>query len=752
MFHRHVQLMGWVSGLAIATMVAANPANAQDGQAAAQPSDASSPAADDAASGQVGEIVVTAQRRDERLQDVPIAISAISASAAQSAGVTTTESLSNAVPSLQFSRQIANGGVPFIRGVGSTTAAAGFESPVAVYVDDVYISAPSATTMGFNNIERVEVLRGPQGTLFGRNATGGVVHVITRRPNQDASFDASVGYSRFNTVDASIYATGGLSDKVAMSVAGVVHNQGQGYGLDVTTGADVYRDEYRGGRVELALDPSSTTHVLLIGDYTESKGDLGLNATINPGTVATGGGTYPGLFRTRATPADTGNASQWGVSGRIDQDFDSVKLTNITAYRKAKNRYQLDLDGSPANIVYGDLATDVPTFQEELRLASAGTSPFQWIVGGMYFTANTHVAQLSSGLSTAATGGQLNTFVRQKLTSYAGFGEASYDFGPFKLTGGLRYTSDKYDLDVVRKNAGGVVLAPTPFSRNSTFEKLTYRAVLDYHFTRDVMAYASYSRGFHSGGYNASAPTLVSGGVTVIAPPIQPEVIDAYEIGLKSELFDRRLRLNLSAFHYNYKNMQVTVVGIAQQTILNAAAAKMDGVDVDFELAPLRGLTLRGGVSYLNARFASFPNGPYLIANPATCSPTPQTTGTPTGGYATCSVDLSGKDTPRAPTFSGSFSGTYSFDTSLGNFALTAAVYHNSGYAWDADNVVRQPDYTTLASTLSWMSTDKHLEVRIWGKNLTDAYYGIYAGQSPLKSSVVPAMPRTYGGTLAVHF
>ena len=738
-------------GISVLALAVGSPALAQTATA----ENAQSTEAEEAASsgGQLEDIIVTAQRRDQQQQDVPIAISTVTASIAERANVATTEALTQLVPSLQFSRQTSNGGAPFVRGVGSGAASAGAEPPVAVYVDDVYIGSPSSTTTSLNNIERVEVLKGPQGTLFGRNATGGVVSIRTKRPSHDQAFDLSVGYGSYDTIDANLYATGGLSDTVAINLAATYHDQQDGYGLNINTGEDVYKTRSRSVRSSLLWQPSDRTSLFLSGDYADEEGDMGLNVTILPGTIASGGQGFPGRYRATQVPSDTSDSNQFGFSGRLDQDFDFARFVSISAYREAVNNFAIDNDGSVTDILRSEVHNETKTFSQEFQLLAPAGQPLQWILGLYYYQAKAGFLPLrASGLLQAGTGGFNELVSVQKLNTYAGFGEVNFEVLPdTKLTLGVRYTDDHFNLEATRTNAAGAIIVG-PIEASDSFDKFTYRAVLDHHLSQDVMAYASYSRGFKSGGYNVQTPTITVGGVAQVAPPVAPEVLDAFEVGLKTELFGKRLRLNSALFYYSYDNMQVTVVGNGISTVLNAASSTIKGIDVDFDAVPVHNLRLSGGVTFLDATFDSFPNGPFLVPNPGTCTPTPHSTGAPTGGNLTCQADLAGFRTPRSPKFTGSLNATYTWPTSIGDIALTGSLYHNSGFVWDPDNRVRQPDYTLLGTTLSWTSLDGKYEARIWGRNLANEYYFNYLSDSGTRDSGQPAMPRTFGVAFGVHF
>ena len=706
----------------------------------------------------VEDIVVTAQRRNERIQDVPIAITAVTAAAAARQGITGTEGLGVAVPTLQFSRQTANGGAPFLRGVGSPSATAGQEAPVAVYIDDVYIGAPSATLFQFNNIESTEVLKGPQGTLFGRNATGGVVNVHTRKPSQEASLDATAGYGRYDTYYGSAYVNAPLTPTLAANLAVAGKNQTKGYGRSVARGDDIYKSKDWGARGQIGWEPDADTSVLIAGDYVWSRGDIGQNVVLAPGTVATGGGTFAGRYRSLSDPSDFARAHTWGISGKVERKFGDYTVRSISAYRESSLEFLLDADGSlpgrPALISSRVYDAFVNSFSQEVQLLSPQSNPFKWIVGAFYYhTLSGYDPVTTSGAAFANQGGSSSANSSQTLNSYSGFGEASYEFLPStKFTAGLRYTSDQYKDNVILSNGLSPILPPSPFQQRDNFSKLTYRAILDTKVTPDILLYASYSRGFKSGGYNLSTPTQVIGTTTVPADVVKPEVLDAYEVGFKSDLFDRKVRFNIAAYHYNYKNLQIGRVSNGRVQTVNAAAARMNGIDIDYSYVPSRRFNLSGGVSLLDAKFTSFPDGPLYVPSPATCTPTPRTTGPLTGGNSVCSVDLAGNRTTRAPKLTFTASMTYTLPTDAGDFSVNGTLYHNSGFFWEPDNRLRQPRYNLINAALSWIAPNRKYEVKAYGKNLLNEYYFAYASESTTRDSWSPEMPRNYGVEVTVHF
>jgi iron complex outermembrane receptor protein len=260
---------------------------------------------------------------------------------------------------------------------------------------------------------------------------------------------------------------------------------------------------------------------------------------------------------------------------------------------------------------------------------------------------------------------------------------------------------------------------------------MTWRTALDHKFNDDIMAYVSYNRGFKSGLFNNVNPTQKA---------VYPEVLDAYEVGLKTELFDKKLRLNAAAFYYSYTNIQIQEILAGSQLTLNAAAAHIKGADADFEFRPIRNLSFQGGVSFLDGRYTNFPNAPHLVANPLG------------GDTQTTLVNAAGYPTVHTPKFTGDLAATYKIPSSVGDFALSGSYAYNSGFSWFPDDSVRQPAYSLVSAALEWKPLDRSWGVRLWGHNLTGAKYYSYATETTLGNYGSPAAPTTFGITLSKHF
>jgi len=722
----------WLCGLVLSA-AASSAAMANN---AATDSTASSPGTDASAdaNSSLQEIIVTAQRRGENLQSVPLTVSAISGQDAERMGVTDTSSLTAAVPGLDFSRQ-ANAATPFIRGVGATSSLIGNEASVATYVDGVYISAPQAALFTLNNIANIEVDKGPQGTLFGRNATGGVVQVSTRDPSQDTLVDALLGYGNYRTTTESLYATTGITSELAADIALYDLYQAKGWGRDVATGVDAYTERDWGARTKLLWTPGASTRVTLAGDVSVSQAEQGLGLSPLPGTLGLDGVTSnSGFYNTAGDPNDYYKSTQYGGSLKVEQDFDWARFLSISAARRYRVPFGLDQDSTPLPLIEANIQGRDRSYSQELQLQSLGADRITWI-GGLYYLNDVSNYE-PLGLSGLALQGLAysDVFSTQNLRSYSVFGQTTIEvIDATHLTLGARYTSDHRGIvgeTVLPLGPGGSPVAAEPSSQSAVFSKPTWRMSLDHQFTNDLLGYVSYNRGFKSGVFDALAYSN---------PAVKPEVLDAYEAGVKSEFFAHRLRVNGSAFDYKYQNIQIDQIEDGVSVLLNAAKAKIYGADLDIAVLPFDGLTLGAAMEYLHGRYDSFPNAPLY---------TPLTT----GGDLPGSFDAAGKTTVRSPDFVGNVTASYVIPASIGSFDFVAGGYYNSGFYWNPDDRIKQPVYTLVNASVTWTAPKADWDVRLWGKNLTGRRYYSYETDQEFGDDASPAPPLTYGISIGYHF
>jgi len=709
---------------------------------AQEPTSASSAeTANDEAQSGVGDIVVTAQRREQSLQSVPIAVTALGSEALEKSGVSDIGSLGSVSPGLVMTTSRASV-TPFLRGVGTAAGDPGGSASIAIYIDGVYINAPAAGFFSLNNIERLEVIKGPQGTLFGRNATGGLIHVITRDPSHNASGEVSVGYGNYDTLTGSLYATAGLTDKLAADISFYGTYQHDGYGRNLTSGTDInYRREWA-LRSKWLWNAGADTDITLTGDYSKNSNDSGHFRTIAPGTFGVGNTPFRGTIHdTQANLPSDVDASQGGVSLKIVHDFGGATLTSTSAYRNVRSRANFDQDGTPIPRVDAIFGESTDTVQQEFTL-SGTTGSLDYTAGLFFFDMNAKTTPIS--IRSDAIGAQrLDRFAKQTARSYAAFAQVTANLTETtRLTGGFRYSVDKIGIfaeDIAAANnprgPEGSVIGTTaggPNENGKTFRSPTWRIAIDQD-VGDALLYASYSRGFKAGQYNVNSYN---------APAVRPEEIDAWEVGVKSDLFGRQLRLNLAAFLYKYRDIQLLRVEVGAPTLVNAASAEIKGLELESTWVPDfadGNFQLRASASLLDGEYTDFPNAPTFVPNPA-------------GGNLQRVIDATGFDTIRSPKFTANVTADYTIPTSAGDLNLSATYFHSSKFYFDPDNRSVQGSYDLLNAQVTFVFPGDKFYVRAWGKNLTDKNYLSTWSASTLGDLVVAAPPRTYGVTLGVKW
>lgn len=707
------------------------------------------------------EVVVTARRRDESLQDVPIAVSALSGQQADLLGIDGTDDLTLTTPSLDFGKQGGFGYIPFLRGVGSSTASAGFESPIAIYVDDVYLASPNSKLLSLDSIETVQVLKGPQGTLFGRNATGGVIQVKTKQPDfEQAAAKVSAGYGNYDTFEGSVYFNLPISDSVAFNLAANSTDQRDGYGKSIVTGKDTQTIRHWTVRANLLMELGENTQVKISADASDIKTDQGWNQGVFPGFVSEGRGTYAGVYNTSTIGEDYSTIEEFGLALDIRHSFSFADLVSITSYRDTKMYTQLDQDNGPVPLF--DLIIDSPTesMSQELRLVSNSETGFQWVAGAFYMsTESSYEPACLCGLvgdvfRTGLPDPKLEFYNTQDMDSWSGFFEGTFEVtNATNLTVGVRYTEDTYQYiqNGVFLSAGGMLLGEAPGSTyqldEETFDELTYRVILDTQLTDNVMGYISHSRGFKSGGYNLTEPGIP--GLLPLPSPLEPEILDATEVGLKMSLLDDRLTFNAAAFYYDYQDLIVTSTREGSLSLLNAAAAEIYGFDADFVFAPAEGWRIAGGIGILDSEYTDFPEGPIFTPDTGT-NPfgPPNNNG---GGNNPGVANLTGNETQRSPELTLNISPSYSARAGAGVLTLAAHYYHNSGWFADPENRLEQPSYDLINATVNY-EMDNGFAVQLWGKNLSDEVYYSFIQGGALNDAITWAPPRTYGITVSQEF
>lgn len=679
-------------------------------------------------SGPMAEIIVTAQKREESAQRVPISIQALSEGQLKQMGLNNTNDLTLAIPGFQISSSASNQ-LYYLRGVGSQQVGTGASPEVATFVDGVYMPFAPAALQSFNNVASIEVDKGPQGTLFGRNSTGGVIQINTKDPEHEFGGDISAGYGSYDHVVGSVYLTGGLADGVAASIALLADNQMDGYGKSQATGKDAFKRSIYSIRTKWLFDLSDTTQVRFGANYDRVRGDAG--GAIRPAKgvalwnqVTKTQQVIPGFYDTNQNTSAFHTSRSFAVSGKLTSDFDWAQFMSITAYQGYRNSTNVDFDGAPETFLPVVAESKERVFTQEVQLSSPSDSTLVWTVGAFFLrqTGRTFPFRFGSPFATVAfpfgipLGDTYELYSKTSTTSIAGYAQATATlFDDTHLTGGFRYTHDEKTVEGYGQISGPVapapfILPPTVGHQKATFSKPTFRIALDHDFTKHVKVYASFNRGFQSGGFNSNN---ASGYSAAANPPLDPENIDAYEIGLKSELFDRHLRLNVAGFWYDYTNLQQQSYVNGTLRTLNAGAARIKGLDFELVYQPMSDLVIGLVGEVLDAKFTDYANAPgYSYPQGFGVGPlVPTPVSNAKGNYLLF-----------APKYTGTLYANHTLDTDIGTFTTSANMAYNDGYYADPGNLYKEPPFLVVNMSEEW-SPDDQFSVQLWVRNLFDRKY-----------------------------
>ena len=686
---------------------------------------------------QVEEVIVTADRRAEKLQAVPITAEVTTARQLAQAGIINTQQLSDFVPGFNITRANA-GAVPFLRGVGTFTATVGNEAAVATYIDDVYRPAAGASNYAFNDVSRVEVLNGPQGTLFGRNAAGGVVNVITRDPTQVTRIDAEVGYANYNTATASLYIGGGIAPNLAADLSVYYENQQTGWGKNLYDGSQAYTSKALSFHSKWIYTPTDSDKVTFVAYSDREYNQQGAASNIIPGTLNAAAYGHIGGFYDVDTNFDGGDDTKaYGASLKYEHAFKGFSLTSISSAQETDWDSTIENDSSPANFQEAHVNAKETTYQEELRIASDASSKIQWI-GGIYWFGDRSnpdpFTQYGTGLHKPQNIQFTDTV--QNTDSYAVFGQATVPIldDATHLTLGARYSDDyRHIVGGTYSYATAVSTTPTVISNyadvGTSAGAPTYRVALDHNFTPDIMTYASYNRGFKSGNYNTNTATQ---------PPTLPETLDAFEVGAKTDFFDRKLQIDGSVFYDLMHDLQVQQQLSTGTYQTNAGAARYEGVDLAIIARPVQNFTLTWSSEYLDAIYTSYTNAQYNTVKVG-------------GGYTSFIANASGDQIPFADKFTSSVSGRYVIDSGYGQYALVSEVAYHNGFHFDTQGLVQQPSYMVVNGSITWTAPSAKWEVELWGDNLSNTRYYAQKQVSATGETYSAAAPLTFGIKLRYH-
>ncbi|MEO9601243.1 TonB-dependent receptor [Parasphingorhabdus sp.] len=716
-------------------------------------------------------IIVSARRRDERLVDVPIAITAYSGEQLEKQGAVDITDIGLTTPNttLESSRGTNSTLSAFIRGIGQQDPVSGFEQGVGIYLDDVYLNRPQAAVLDIYDVERIEVLRGPQGTLYGRNTIGGAVKYVTKRLPQDPSFKARATYGTYDQAEAVVTASMPISDKVRIGASGARLSRG-GFGDNLTNGLENYNKDIWAGRGTLEIGGYGEPILISIsGDYTKDDSNPRGGHRLIPGAVS-GAPVLDNVFDTRGALNDPiQEIEAYGLSMNITANLtDTLTLKSISAWRKDDTTTPIDFDALPA------VDLDVPGIYRNEQISQEfqlqyDNGPLNALLGFYYLDAT---ADTLFDVRIFTTFAGLTAFTQADVDTetYAIFADLTYDFtDQLSLSLGGRYTWDERTASILRQNflgggsptfgGAGIPLdePSTDFQGSAKFKKFTPRASLSYKPTPDHNIYASFSQGFKGGGFDprgvgVNAPTANASGIPSDAEvatflSFRPEKVDSYEVGYKGSLLDGGLNVALAAFYMDYTDVQIpgsvacTVAGLPSfcGVINNAGKATLKGVEFEAlarlgeDIAASRDqLTLSGSLGYIDAQYDQYITNivgvPTDVAQFRQVQNTPEWTASGTLAYST-------------PIGAGDlyFGTTLSYRSKVNQFEIANPFIDQKGFAlWDANLVYTAPD--------------DRWSIGLHGKNLTNKRYKTsgytFVAADPTTGVIIPGANGLPVGTL----
>lgn len=663
-----------------------------------------------------GEIIVTATRRETRVQATPLAISALDSAALQRNNIGDLTKLPLQVPSLFVGGDDGFGSTSVtIRGIGSLAIGVGADEGVGIYIDGVYQGKPYGNVFEFVDIDRVEVLRGPQGTLYGRNATGGAINIVTKQPGNDFAGQVNAEYTSYQGVKVSGYALIPIvQDKLSLKIA-AGSNTRNGWAYDPTRAEHLYDINNKYVSAALRWTPTETTDIVLSGRAGRSASDVQFkDANDKSLPIKIFPADYPG-FETRRYSA---------VTLTVTQEFDKASLVSISSYERGKSVNAQDSDLTPAYDFEFNSTQKSAQLSQELRLVSKNDGRFSWVVGGLYFHEKASV-YLPFQISIANFGVLFDAHLRTE--SYSAFAEGTYKItDKFSATAGARYNYDeKHWLGCVAQfttiaNASPALCAgnaSVPDSRH--WGAVTPRFVLDYQASRDLLVYASATRGFRSGGWNFTDATSYHSG-------FNPEDIWSYEGGLKSEMLDRRLRFNLAGFYADYSKLQVRINDGPFLATRNGGSAHIYGAELESGLR-LGRLDLTASGAWLHAKYHQFST----VSNGVT-------------------TDYAGNTLNRAPKLSFTVAAQYGVDL-MDKATLTPRVefHHVSQVFYSQENIQPQgaDPYNELNFRLKFEPQGSKWNLTGYVNNATNKQFRehTFPGNLPGQVATTYSEPRIYG-------
>lgn len=709
-------------------------------------------------------IVVTARRREESIQDVPVAVTAFGEADLRELQARTLGNLQGAVPNVNIvqGRGSASSINVFIRGVGQPDALQTFDPGVGIYVDDVYLSRIQGALFSMFDVERVEVLRGPQGTLYGKNTAGGAIKLITARPSQELRGDVEVSAGNYGRMETKAFVSGGLSDNVSASIAGL-YTDSDGYVKDPDTGREYNDDDSEAIRAKLVAQATNDITLTFAADYTRQRNELTLGnpeAPLVQFDLAVGQaallrpvpeGNYKYRTRTSFTGGEDQELDHWGLSAVLDWSLnDAWALKSITAYRDLEVDFFIDIDASEFELGDVLVAVDQDQFSQELQFHYDAGGNVRGLFGLFYLSEDAPSHQEAYADDFLLLAGTPVSFLRTvdddlENTSYAAFAHGTWDFATdWSLGLGLRYTYEEKDYD--RTTSTFSDFAPLngtfAFSESESWDAWTPSMTLQRTFHTGLMGYGSVSRGFKSGGFNGRANSAAE------VSAFDPEYVWTYELGLKASSADGRMYGNFALFHSDYEDFQARVSEVVDPNepipsfsfpVLNAGELRIQGAEFEGGMVFGQGTRLSTQIGYQDASYREFEEQRLV-------------------GGAVVVIDRSDDEVPFSPRWTARLAASHRFDLARGaGITLGGDVSYRSEAWLSVDNrdVLKQDGFTLIGLYGTYDAANERWQVRAGVRNLTDKLYKTDAQEFSSVGNIQTAYygwPRQYYAAVRYSF
>lgn len=717
---RKLAVVALLSGMPISASHAMQPADNDAGEGVVQ-TGSGTPAARSGNS----PLVVTARRREELLIEVPISMSTFSSEDIAARGINDLRDLEFAVPNLSSSGVDNNIGTNIsIRGISNDARNIGFETGVSVYVDGVFSGRPSSYNLDMLDVERIEVLRGPQGTLFGKNTIAGAINIVTRRPDDEFRGMAEFQYGNYDQIIARTSLSGPLSESVFAGIR-LYRRERDGFQTNVFNGQDLYTEDQWGGQIQLRFRPSSSLDIMIAADILEDDYIPNVNE-LEPGSF---GFDQAPANRDASVDAPVFQTRDiFGLSLTAEYVFaNDMALTSISGYRSTDTEFLSDDDATSLPFLTSSFIDEQEQFTQELRLTSGSDSSVDF-TAGLYFLWQDVTTDRLSAIPPNTIAGPFGVAVsldaNVETRSFAPFGQVDFHVtDALTITAGARYTWVDKDIDInlIGSPAFQIIDLNTSDSRSDSALSFTFGP--SYRVNENVNLYARVARGFKAGGFNAD----FVGADTI---EFDSEFVTNYEVGVKFASSDGRNQLNLAAFYMDYTDLQVIrFEQFAGFIITNAGEASIYGLELDANVEPFDGFTITGGLGYLHATFDSFEDG---------------------GGPG---VDFDGNRLADAPRWTFSVAAQYEHDLGgAGSIFARGEYSHRASTFSRASNDMNSfiDDFGLVNARIGYRTADESLGIELWARNLTNEEYINDRGTPPLGGLLGQTgrnfgAPRTYG-------